>query len=73
MILQVSRVALGSIWGHLVFTLGSFLPDGGTLEPYLRQFDVETHEMASVMDIYVGLVGSKSENVKKVLAFKAYL
>ena len=43
-------------WGHF----------GGTLEPYLRQFDVEKHEMASVMGICAGLVGPKSENVEKV-------
>ena len=72
MILQVTRVALGSIWVHLGVTLGSFLPDGGTLEPYLRQFDVEKHEMASVMGIYAGLVGPKSENVKKAFVFKAF-
>ena len=73
MILQVSRVALGSIWGHLGVTLGSFLPDGGTLEPYLRQFDVEKHEMASVMGIYAGLMGPQIENVEKVLVFKGFL
>ena len=43
------------------------------MEPYLRQFDVEKHEMASVMGIYAGLVGPKSENVEKVLVFKAFL
>ena len=72
MILQVTRVTLGSIWGYLGVTLGSFLAYGGTLEPYLRQFDVEKHEMASVMGICAGLVGPKSENVKKVLVFKAF-
>ena len=46
---------------------------GGALEPYLRQFDVEKHEMASVIGIYAGLVGPKSENVEKVLVFKAFL
>ena len=50
-------------WGHF----------GRTLEPYLRQFDVEKHEMASVMGIYAGLVGPKSENVEKVLVFNAFL
>ena len=69
MILQVSRAALGSIWGHLGVTLGSFLLYGGTLEPYLRQFDVEKHEMASVMGISAGLVGPKSENIKKRAGF----
>ena len=42
------------------------------MELYLRQFDVEKHEMASVMGIYAGLVGPKSENVEKVLVFKAF-
>ena len=73
MILQVTRVTLGLIWSHLEVTLGSFLAYGGTLEPYLRQFDVEKHEMASVMGIYAGLVGPKSENVEKALVFKACL
>ena len=50
-------------WGHF----------GGTLEPYLKQFDVEKHEMASVMGIYAGLVGPKSENVEKVLVFNLFL
>ena len=31
------------------------------------------HEMASVIYIYAGLVGPKSENVEKVLVFKAFL
>ena len=53
------------MWGHLGVTLGSFLAYGGTLEPYLSQFDVEKSEMASVMGICAGLVGPKSENVKK--------
>ena len=64
MILQITRVTLGSIWGHLGVTLGSCLAYGGTLEPYLSQFDVEKSEMASVMGICAGLVGPKSENVK---------
>ena len=46
---------------------------GGALEPYLSQFDVEKHEMASVMGICAGWVGPKSENVEKVLVFKAFL
>ena len=54
-------------------TLGSFLAYGGTLETYLRQFDVEKHEMASVMGICAGLVGPNSENVEKVLVLKAFL
>ena len=45
---------------------------GGLLEPYLRQFDVEKHEMASVMGIYAGLVGPKSENVKKALVLSLF-
>ena len=53
--------------------LGSLLVYGGTLEPYLSQFDVEKLEMASVMGICAGLVGPKSENVEKVLVFKAFL
>ena len=47
----------------------SFLAYGGTLETYLRQFDVEKHEMASVMGMCAGLVGLKSVNVKKALVF----
>ena len=43
------------------------------MEPYLRQFDVEKHEMANVMGIYAGLVGPKSENVEKALVFNAFL
>ena len=46
---------------------------GGTLERYLNKFDVEKHEMASVMGICASLVGPKSENVEKVLVFKAFL
>ena len=46
---------------------------GGALEPYLRQLDVEKHEMASVKGMYAGLVGPKSENVEKVLVLKAFL
>ena len=72
MILQRTRITLASIWGHLGVTLESFLAYGGALEPYLRQFDVETHEMVSVMGIYEGLVGPKSENVEKVLVFNAF-
>ena len=53
--------------------MGSFLAYGGTLEPYLSQFDVEKLEMASVMGICAGLVEPKSENVEKVLVFKAFL
>ena len=73
MILQVTRVTLGLIWGHLEVTLGSFLAYGGTLETYLRQFDVEKHEMASVMGICASLVGPKTENVEKLLVLKALL
>ena len=47
--------------------MGSFLAYGGTLKPYLSQFDVEKLEMASVMGICGSLVGPKSENVEKVL------
>ena len=53
--------------------MGSFLAYGGTLEPYLSQFDVEKLEMASVMGICAGLVEPKSENVEKVWVFKAFL
>ena len=53
--------------------LGSFLAYGGALEPYLSQFDVEKLEMASVMGIFAGLVGPKSENVENVLVFKEFL
>ena len=53
--------------------MGSFLVYGGTLEPYLSQFDVEKLEMASVMGICGSLVGPKSGNVEKVLVFKAFL
>ena len=63
---------MGSIWGHLGVTLGSFLAYEWTLEPYLSQFDVEKHELASVMGICAGLVGPKSGNVEKVLVFKAF-
>ena len=73
MILQRTRITLASIWGHLGVTLESFLAYGGALEPYLRQFDVEKHEMASVMGICASLVGPKSENVEKALFFKAFL
>ena len=44
---------------------------GGTLKPYLSQFDVEKLEMASVMGICGSLVGPKSGNVEKVLVLKA--
>ena len=53
--------------------MGSFLAYGGTLKPYLSQFDVEKLEMASVMGICGSLVGPKSGNVEKVLVFKAFL
>ena len=43
------------------------------MEAYMTQFDVEKHEMASVIGIYAGLVGPKSENVKKVWVFKSCL
>ena len=66
-------ISLASIWGHLGVTLESFLAYGRALEPYLRQFDVEKHEMASVMGIYAGLVGPKSENVGNVFAFRLFL
>ena len=46
---------------------------GGTLKPYLSQFDVEKLEMASVMGICAGLLGPESGNVEKVLVFKAFL
>ena len=52
--------------------LGSFLAYGGALEPYLSQFDVEKHEMASVMGICASLVGPKSENVEKVFVFNHF-
>ena len=42
------------------------------MEPYLCQFDVEKLEMAGVMGICGSLVGPKSENVEKVLVFKAF-
>ncbi len=42
------------------------------MEAYLSQFDVEKHELASVMGICAGLVGLKSGNVEKVLVFKAF-
>ena len=44
-----------------------------TLEVYLSQFDVEKLEMASVMGICGGLVGPKSEHIKNVLVFIAFL
>ena len=53
--------------------MGSVLAYERTLEPYLSQFDIGKHELASVMGICAGLVGPKSENVEKVLVFKAFL
>ena len=44
-------------------TLGSFLGYEGNLEAYMTEFDVEKHEMASVMGICAGLMGPKIENV----------
>ena len=80
MILEIALVTsgslwghLGSLWGHLGVSLGSFLAYGVTLEPYLGPFDVEKLEIASVMGICAGLVKPKSENVEKVLVFKAFL
>ena len=43
------------------------------MKPYLKQFDVDKLEMASVMGICAGLLEPKSENVEKVLVFKAFL
>ena len=60
---------MGSFGGHF----GIVLAYGGIWEPYLSQFDVEKSEMASVMGICAGLVGPKSENVKNVMAFSAFL
>ena len=54
-------------------TLELVLAYRGTLESYLRQFGVEKHEMASVMVICASLVGPKSENVEKLMVFKAFL
>ena len=59
--------------GSLGVTLGSFLAYGGTLDPCVKQFDVEKHEVSSVMSIYASLVSPKSENVEKVLVFIAFL
>ena len=53
--------------------MGSFLVYVETLEPYLSQFDVEKHEIASVMGICASLVVPKSENVEKVRIFNAFL
>ena len=53
----MARVTEGWIQGHLGVALGSFLAYGGTVEAYLSQFDVEKHEMASVMGICGSLVG----------------
>ena len=50
-------------------TLRLFSANEGTLEPYLSHLDVEKLEMASVMGIYAGLVGPKSENVEKSIGF----
>ena len=63
---------MGSIWGHLGFTLRSFSANEETLEPYLSHFDVEKLEMASVMGICGSLVGPKSGNVEKVLVFNGF-
>ena len=73
MVLKIPRFIVGSGWGHLVVTSGLYLAYGWTLEPYLKQFDVEKHEMASVMGIYAGLVGAKSENVENTLVSKPFL
>ena len=53
----MARVTYGSIQGNLAVALGSFLAYGATVEAYLSQFDVEKHEMASVMGICASLVG----------------
>ena len=45
---------------------------GGPLERYLNKFDVEKHEMASVMGICASLVGPKSENVGKSICFYSF-
>ena len=62
-------IDLGSFGGHFGVIFGIW----GTLKLYLSQFDVEKLEMASVMGICAGLLGPKSENVEKVLVFKAFL
>ena len=54
----MARVTYGSIQGHLEVALGSFLTYGGTVEVDLSQFDVEKHEMASVLGICESLVGN---------------
>ena len=72
MILEVSRVTLKLILGHLGLTWRLSSAYEGTLEPYLIQFGIEKLEMASVMGICAGLVGPKSENLKKVMVFKAF-
>ena len=69
MILQITRITLGSIWGHVGVALVSCSAYGGNLQPYLGQFDVEKHEMASVMGLYAGLVRPKSEDVENLLVF----
>ena len=58
--------------GHLGVTLGSFLVYGGTLKPYLSQFDVEKLEMASVMGICGSFVGPKAEMLKKYWFLKHF-
>ena len=72
---RMSSMQNGSLWVRfgLGVTLGSFLAYGWTLKPYLSQFDVEKLEMASVMGICAGLLEPKSENVEKVMVFKAFL
>ena len=56
MILQVTRVTSGSIWGHVGVASGTFLAYGGSLDAYTNKFDVDKHEMASVMGICGSLV-----------------
>ena len=72
MILQRTRITLASIWDHLGVTLESFLVYGGALEPYLRQFDVEKHEMASVMGIMRAWWGRKAKMLKKYLVLQHF-
>ena len=62
-----------SILGHVGVTWRLFWAYEGSLGPHLSQFDVEKLEMASVMGICAGLVGPKTENLKNVLVFKAFL
>ena len=73
MFLGCIGITLGSIWGKFGVSLGYLFAYGGTLEPYLSQFDVEKQEMASVMVICANLVGPKSEHVEKVLVFQTCL